>query len=376
MKKTASLTSRVRARPSAPLPSPPGGLLRGHRHAGAVDRGVQLVRQRERRQRHQFPGGDERCPVPDGGSRRGAAALGCSFDALDRQPHPSRTSSSRAAFANGPAAAASSFIARSPGDMDAPATPSPASRGANPCPQAAQWYPRAESDRPERRVDDLVPVGDELSGMPLAAWHPRTPVAGIRGQQLLQHAAARLQHPGADDGLRSLQPGATTAQRPGCLRCQAAYLGGLLPRERIEEPPFSPSGTEGAASRRQRPGLADLLVHLRDPFADRRELRMPGDLPPHLGHLPGGQLPANGAASPGGPGPQEPRPVARMTRLRARAVRLPARPVVLAHRPAPEITNRAELRVQPFPLGLQLRERRRPACSTSPTTSRRSASRR
>ena len=53
---------------------------------------------------------------------------------------PARTSSSRAAFANGPAAATSSFIARSPGDRDAPATPSPASRGANPCPQAAQWY--------------------------------------------------------------------------------------------------------------------------------------------------------------------------------------------------------------------------------------------
>ena len=101
------------------------------------------------------------------------------------------------------------------------------------------------------------------------------------------------------------------------------------------------------------PGLADLLAHLRDPFADRRELRMPGDLPPHLGHLPGSQLPANGAASPGGPGPQEPRPVARMIRLRARAVRLPALPVVLAHRPAPEITDRAELHVQPFPLGLR-----------------------
>src|SRR6266852_3519996 len=49
------------------------------------------------------------------------------------------------------------------------------------------------------------------------------------------------------------------------------------------------------------PGLADLLVHLRDLLADRRELRMPGDLPPHPGHLPGSQLPPDGAASPGGP---------------------------------------------------------------------------
>jgi hypothetical protein len=83
--------------------------------------------------------------------------------------------------------------------------------------------------------------------MPLAARHPRTPVAGIGGQQLLQHAAARLQHPGADDSLRRLQPGVTAAQRPGRFRRQAAYLGGLLPRERVEEPPFSPSGTEGAS---------------------------------------------------------------------------------------------------------------------------------
>jgi hypothetical protein len=51
---------------------------------------------------------------------------------------PARPASSRAAAANGPAAAAWSFIARSPGDMDVPATPSSASRGASPCPQAAQ----------------------------------------------------------------------------------------------------------------------------------------------------------------------------------------------------------------------------------------------
>ncbi|HUY48298.1 MAG TPA: hypothetical protein VMV92_21635 [Streptosporangiaceae bacterium] len=51
---------------------------------------------------------------------------------------PARSSSMAAAPANGPAAAALSFIAASPGDRDAPATPSSASRGARPCPQAAQ----------------------------------------------------------------------------------------------------------------------------------------------------------------------------------------------------------------------------------------------
>jgi hypothetical protein len=51
---------------------------------------------------------------------------------------PARPSSSRDAFANGPAAAAWSFIARSPGDIVSPATLSSASRGASPCPHAAQ----------------------------------------------------------------------------------------------------------------------------------------------------------------------------------------------------------------------------------------------
>ena len=58
---------------------------------------------------------------------------------------PARHSSSPDAFANGAAAAAWSFIAVSPGDMDAPATPSPASRGADPCSQGAQWYQARET---------------------------------------------------------------------------------------------------------------------------------------------------------------------------------------------------------------------------------------
>ena len=125
-----------------------------------------------------------------------------------------------------------------------------------------------------------------------------------------------------------------------------------------QSPLFRPPARRAHRGRPRRcgPGLADLLVHLRDLLADRRELRMPGDLPPHLGHLPGSQLPATVPPPAGGPGPQEPRPVPGMIRLRARAVRLPALAVVLAHRPAPEVTDRAELRIQPLPLGLQLRE--------------------
>ena len=47
-----------------------------------------------------------------------------------------------------------------------------------------------------------------------------------------------------------------------------------------------------------------------------------------------------------------------MIRPRACAVRLPALAVVLADRSAPEVTDHAELRIQPLPLGLQLREAR------------------
>jgi hypothetical protein len=83
--------------------------------------------------------------------------------------------------------------------------------------------------------------------MTLAARHPRAAVAGIGSQQLLQHAEARLQHPGPNHRLGSLEPGAAAAQRPGRLRRQAAYLGGLLLRDRVAEPPFPPSGAEGAS---------------------------------------------------------------------------------------------------------------------------------
>ena len=50
-----------------------------------------------------------------------------------------------------------------------------------------------EGDRPEHGVDDLVPVGDELCIMALAARHTRAAVAGIGGQQLTEDAAAELQ---------------------------------------------------------------------------------------------------------------------------------------------------------------------------------------
>ena len=83
--------------------------------------------------------------------------------------------------------------------------------------------------------------------MPPPARHPGAAVARVGGQQLPEQAAARGEHPGADRPLGGLPARITAAQRPYRLRCQAAYLGGSLRRERAEEPPFPPSGAEAAA---------------------------------------------------------------------------------------------------------------------------------
>jgi len=120
---------------------------------------------------------------------------------------------------------------------------------------------------------------------------------------------------------------------------------------------FSARRHGGRISAGYGPGLADLLADLHDLLTQGRELRVPLQLPPHFGHFRRGQLPALGLLPPHRPGPQEPGPVPGMIRLRARAIRLPALPVVLRHRPAAEVTDLAELRIQPFPLGLQFRKR-------------------
>jgi hypothetical protein len=72
-------------------------------------------------------------------------------------------------------------------------------------------------------------------------------VARADGEQLPEHAAPRGQHPGADHRPGSLQAGIAAAQRPCRFRRQPPYPGGPLRRVRLEEPPFSPSGTEGAS---------------------------------------------------------------------------------------------------------------------------------
>jgi hypothetical protein len=138
VKKTASLTSRVRARPSSALPSRPAvsfavtgtpvPSIAAYSLSGTGDGGSGISFR----------------PVISPARARTASAAAVPLASAARSTRltvrrtPARTSSSRAAFANGPAAAAWSFIARSPGDMDASSTPSSASLGASPRLQAAQ----------------------------------------------------------------------------------------------------------------------------------------------------------------------------------------------------------------------------------------------
>ena len=172
VKKTASLTSRVRARPSSPLPSRPAvsfavtgtpvPSIAAYSLSGSGDGGL---------------GTSLRAVIMAARPRTAAAAAvplasAARATRLTVRRTPARFSSSRAAFAHVPAAAASSFIARSPGDKDAPATPSPGIPGGWPVPAGRAVIPGArQGHRPEHRVDHLVPVGDELCLMSLAAQH-------------------------------------------------------------------------------------------------------------------------------------------------------------------------------------------------------------
>ena len=120
VKKTASLTSRVRARPSSPLPSRPavsrrswGRRCRRWRRracpaAGTAAAGPASGRRSARRGPGRRPRRRRRWPRPP--ARRAWRSAG---------PRPGPPAG-RAASANGTAAAARSVIAARPGDMDAP----------------------------------------------------------------------------------------------------------------------------------------------------------------------------------------------------------------------------------------------------------------
>jgi hypothetical protein len=91
----------------------------------------------------------------------------------------------------------------------------------------------AQRDRAERRVNGLVPVGDELRRVPGPAGDPRAAVSCVGAEQACQQRPAHLDHRRADRQLRRLQPrpAGTAAQRPDRCRCQLLHLGGELRRD-------------------------------------------------------------------------------------------------------------------------------------------------
>ena len=116
------------------------------------------------------------------------------------------------------------------------------------------------------------------------ALHPGAAVAGVGGQQVLQHAGAEPGHGAADGQLGCLQGRPASGQRP-CRRAgQALYLRGGLRRERRPEPPLSPAGPAGDRSADWPGGLASQIASLTSTICSltRQELPVVRHLPADL----------------------------------------------------------------------------------------------
>jgi len=149
---------------------------------------------------------------------------------------------------------------------------------------------------------------------------------------------------------------------PGRLPRPAVPPRPTPPRRAPRGAPFFPSRRRGTAiavagcGRRSRPGLADRLVHLHDLLRHRHEPPVVRDLAAHLVQLGGGQLPGARPAARRA-GPQVPRPVPGMIRLRASAVRPAAAPPRLADAAGTEVAGPGQPRVQLCAASFQLVKR-------------------
>ena len=219
VKKTASLTSRVRARRPRPFPAGrrfPGG----HGDAGAVDGRVELVRRLGWWQRDSL-----RAAISGRGPGRrrdgGAAGLGRPLGPLGGQPDPGQLLQQARRPREGHGGrglVVHRGQARRHGRAGHAELGVPR-REAVPALRAVVPGPR-HRDQTEHRVERLVPVAGERGLVPLAARDARSPVPAVSGQQLLQHAPAQPQQPSPDHRLRSLHPGIAAAQDPGRLAGQ------------------------------------------------------------------------------------------------------------------------------------------------------------
>ena len=110
-----------------------------------------------------------------------------------------------------------------------------------------------------------------------------------------------------------------------------------------QSPPFlRPAGRGLTSSRRDRPGLADRLVHLHDLLGKLRELLVARQLGPDLLQLGGSEL-AGARLAAHRAGPQPSRPVARMARPGTGAIRLAAAAVGGVDAARPQVVAAASL---------------------------------
>ncbi len=216
------------------LAVPAFGLGGHHRHAGAVDGDVHLVRQVRGRQREDRAGGDGGGPRRDHRGGRGAVALGVPLDPPGADLDPGQVSEQPAARGERLGGGGPGGHLRQPPRHRVPGHPKlTIPRGQAMAAHRAAIPGPAHRDRAEHRVESLVPVGHELREVPGPAGNPQAAVAAVSGQQARQQRAAYLDHRRADRQLRRLQsrPAGRAAQRPGGGCGQLLYLGRELCRD-------------------------------------------------------------------------------------------------------------------------------------------------
>ena len=229
--------------------SPVGGLAgavgdRGahHRHAGAVDGDVELVRRRAA-----VGGQHADLPARDGGrlsleAGRGGGAVGLSgsFDTLGRQPDSGQIGQQVGGLGERDGRGGAGGHLAQPRRQRHPGDTKLVVAGRDPAPaRGAVVVGAPQLDGPQHGVDRAGPVGDELAEMARTAVDPRATVSGVGGQQPAQQRSPEPGHRGADRQLDCLHAPAGRAQRSHGQLGQPAHLRRELRLELLVEPPFS-----------------------------------------------------------------------------------------------------------------------------------------
>ena len=255
---------------------PPVGALAGpvgdggghHRHPGAVDGDVELVRRLcsprsagagSTPTRRRAIAADSAASALGGG---GAVGLGGAFDPLGGQPDSGQFGEQvggggeRLGGRGAGGHRAQARRQRRAGDTEFVVA------GRDPALAfGAVIVGAAHGDPAQHGVDVLVAVADELGEMPGAAVDPRPAVPGVGGQQLLQQLGAQLGHRGADRQLhrppRPRREPSESAASAASRSTSAANAAAIWSRSPLFRPPSrpgapSPPGSVGAPHRSPR----------------------------------------------------------------------------------------------------------------------------